>query len=211
MAKKKYYVVWKGKKTGILESWEECKESIHGFAGAEYKSFKTLDLAKKAYSEKYNDYKGKVIFETELSNEELELIGKPVLDSISVDAACNGSPGLMEYQGVNTNSKEVIFKQGPFYDATNNVGEFLALVHALALMKKSNDNRPIYTDSKTAIVWVTKYKCCNSMLEKTDKNEKVFELIERANKWLETNDINNKIIKWETKAWGEIPADYGRK
>lgn len=211
MTKKKYYVVWKGRKTGILESWKECSESIHGYKGAEYKSFLTLELAQKAYSENYNEYKGKTFFESELSDEELKLIGEPNLESISVDAACNAQTGQMEYQGVETESKKVIFKQGPYKAATNNIGEFLALVHALALMKKTNDKRPIYTDSKTAIVWVLKYKKCNSMLEKTVDNEKIFDLIERAEKWIEKNKFENKILKWETKAWGEIPADYGRK
>lgn len=105
MAKKKYYVIWEGRKIGIFESWDECKESIHGFAGAKYKSFLTLELAKQAFSEEYNDYKGKVFFESDLSQEELKLIGKPILKSISVDAACSGNPGLMEYQGVETETK----------------------------------------------------------------------------------------------------------
>ncbi|WP_299833997.1 viroplasmin family protein [uncultured Tenacibaculum sp.] len=211
MAKKKYYVVWEGRETGILESWDQCQKSIKGFSGAEYKSFKTLELAKKAYSESYNDYKGKNIFESELTNTELQKIGKPILNSISVDAACSGSPGTMEYKGVDTDTKEVIFLQGPFENATNNVGEFLALVHALAYMKKNNDLRPIYTDSKTAMTWVLKYKKCNSSLEKTKDNKKTFELIIRAENWLKKNEIVNEVLKWETKAWGEIPADFGRK
>jgi ribonuclease HI len=140
MAKKKFYVVWEGRNVGIFETWDECKESIHGFAGAKYKSFQTLELAKQAYSEEYDDYKGKKIFESELSEEELKLIGTPILKSISVDAACSGNPGLMEYQGVETETKKVIFKQGPFKEASNNMGEFLALVHALAYMKKAMIN-----------------------------------------------------------------------
>lgn len=210
MAKKKYYVVWEGRKTGILESWAECAESIHGFKGAKYKSFKTIELAKKAYYENYEDYKGKTIFETELSDEELKLIGKPNLNTISVDAACNMQNGQMEYQGVETKSKKVIFKQGPHKGATNNIGEFLALVHAVALMKKNGDKRPIYSDSKTAIGWI-KHKRCNTYADETEENKEVFDLIKRAENWLENNEIQNDILKWETKAWGEIPADYGRK
>lgn len=208
--KKKYYVVWKGSKTGILESWEECKNSIHGFKGAEYKSFKTLELAKKAYSENYDEYKGKTIFESTLTKEQLELIGKPNLETVSVDAACSGSPGIVEYQCVDTKTKEKIFHYGPLYESTNNIGEFLGLVHTLAHMKKTNDKRPIYTDSKIAMGWV-RDKTHRTNLEKCEQNEKSFELLERALKWLETNDIENKILKWETQAWGEIPADFGRK
>ncbi|WP_034893780.1 viroplasmin family protein [Gillisia sp. Hel_I_29] len=210
MAKAKYYVVWEGRKTGILESWTECKESVDGFKGAEYKSFKSLESAEKAYSENYDNYKGKKIFETELSDEELELIGKPNLNSISVDAACNMQNGQMEYQGVETSTKKVHFKQGPHKGATNNIGEFLALVHAVALMKNKGDNLPIYSDSKTAIGWV-KYKRCNTTATETKENKEVFDLIKRAENWLKNNEVENKILKWKTKAWGEIPADYGRK
>jgi ribonuclease HI len=210
MAKKKFYVVWEGRKIGIFETWEECKESIHGFNGAKYKSFQSLELAKQAYSEEYDNYKGKTFFESELSEEELKLIGAPILKSISVDAACSGNPGLMEYQGVETETKRVIFKQGPFKDASNNMGEFLALVHALAHMKKSNDIRPIYSDSKIAISWI-RDKTSRSNIQETENNKEVFELMERAEKWLISNEFTNKILKWETKAWGEIPADFGRK
>lgn len=208
--KKKYYVVWKGSKTGILESWEECKKSIHGFKGAEYKSFTTLELAKKAFSENYDEYKGKTIFESTLSKEQLELIGKPNLNSVSVDAACSGNPGIVEYQCVDTDTKKQIFHFGPLYESTNNVGEFLGLVHTLAHLKKTNDRRPIYTDSKTAISWV-KGKTYRTSLEKNERNSKSFELMDRAVKWLEENQIENEILKWETQAWGEIPADFGRK
>lgn len=211
MAQKKYYVVWDGFETGIFDSWEKCKLVTKGFPQAKYKSFKTFEIAKEAFSRNYYDYTGKKVFESELTKEELAQIGKPNFNTIAVDAACSGNPGVMEYQGVNTRSKEVIFKMGPFDDATNNIGEFLALVHALALMKQHNDNRPIYSDSKIAINWVTKYKKCNSQLEKTAKNTKVFKLINRAEKWINENSFKNKILKWETKAWGEIPADFGRK
>lgn len=207
---KKYYVVWKGSKTGILKSWDECKASIHGFKGAEYKSFKTYELAEKAFLGDYEDYKGKNIFESVLSEEELKLIGTPILDSVSVDAACSGSPGTVEYQCVDTKTKEKIFHYGPLYESTNNIGEFLGLVHTLAHMKKSKDRRPIYTDSKIAMGWV-RDKTHRSYLEKNERNKKSFLLLDRAVNWLKNNKIENKILKWETKAWGEIPADFGRK
>jgi ribonuclease HI len=208
--KKKYYVVWKGYKTGILESWDECKKSIHGFKGAQYKSFLTLVLAKKAYSESYEDYKGETFFESTLSNEQLKLIGKPNTETVSVDAACSGNPGTVEYQCVDTKTKAKIFYYGPLYESTNNIGEFLGLVHALAHLKKVKDKRPVYSDSKTAISWV-KAKEYSTSLEKKEINSKSFELLDRAIKWLKENEIENEILKWETQAWGEIPADFGRK
>lgn len=90
------------------------------------------------------------------------------------------------------------------------MGEFLALVHGLAFLKKYNSDRNIYSDSKIAIGWV-KRKKCNTKLKRTAQNKQLFELIERAEYWLKTNTYSTKILKWETKAWGEIPADFGRK
>ena len=39
MSKRKFYAVRKGKKTGIFNTWDECKEQVNGYSGAEYKSF----------------------------------------------------------------------------------------------------------------------------------------------------------------------------
>ena len=116
----------------------------------------------------------------------------------------------MEYRGVYVKTGEEIFRQGPFEDGTNNVGEFLALVHGLALLKQRNLDMPLYSDSKTAISWVKKRKAATK-LERTARNAPIFELIERAEKWLQTNSFKTEILKWETEAWGEIPADFGRK
>ena len=44
-----------------------------------------------------------------------------------------------------------------------------------------------------------------------NNNKEVFVLIQRAINWLNTNSYSTKIVKWETKKWGEIPADFGRK
>lgn len=46
MAAKKFYAVKKGKVTGVFKTWEECKASVDGFPGAEYKSFTTVEEAK---------------------------------------------------------------------------------------------------------------------------------------------------------------------
>ena len=140
----------------------------------------------------------------------LKKIGQPNYNSISVDAASSGNPGKMEYRGVDTKTKKQLFIQGPFEEGTNNIGEFLALVHGLAILKKNKSDRILYTDSRTAMSWVKK-KNCNTKLEHNQKNKPVFDLVERAIEWLKSNTYNTVIVKWETKAWGEIPADFGRK
>ena len=156
---KKYYTVWKGHHTGVFESWDDCKAQIKDFQGAQYKSFSTFDAAKKALKGNYKDYIGKSKkFKSELSSEQLKKIGRPNYNSISVDAASSGNPGKMEYRGVDTKTKNQLFIQGPFDQGTNNIGEFLALVHGLALLKQKKSNRILYTDSRTAMSWVRKKK-----------------------------------------------------
>ncbi|MBT8393368.1 MAG: ribonuclease H [Flavobacteriaceae bacterium] len=208
--KKKYYTVWKGHHTGVFDSWDDCKAQIKDFQGAQYKSFSSFDAAKKALKNSYKEYVNKSKFKSELSEEQLIKIGKPNFNSISVDAASSGNPGKLEYRGVDTKTKKELFKQGPFDEGTNNIGEFLAIVHGLAFLKQRNSSRIIYTDSRTALSWVKK-KTCNTKLKGSDKNKPLFDLIKRALEWLNKNEYSTTIVKWETKAWGEIPADFGRK
>lgn len=210
MAKKKYYVVWVGRQTGIFETWEDCNEQIFGYPKAVYKSFKTKELAEQALNSSSKEFIGKDIFETELTEEQLKKIGDPIKDSISVDGAWNTTTGIVEYQGVHTETGKVLFKAGPFEDGTNNIVEFLAIVHALAYCKEKEIKLPIYSDSRNAIGWV-RDKEARTNHEKSDKNIKLFELIDRAIKWLNENTYKNEILKWETRAWGENPADFGRK
>lgn len=208
--KQKYYVVWRGKNPGIYHNWEACKAEIEGFKNAEYKGFDSLEEAQIAYNSNYAQYKGVKKGQGELSASDLMRIGEPNYHSIAVDAASSGNPGPMEYRGVDTRSRKTLFKQGPFEEGTNNIGEFLAIVHALAYLKKRKSDRIIYTDSRTAMSWVRK-RSCNTQLRKTVKNKPLFDLVQRAEDWLKKNSYNTPIVKWETKAWGEIPADFGRK
>jgi len=208
--KKKFYVVWKGKNPGIYESWEACKLQIAGVKGAQYMSFSSNEKAKEAYNSPYEAFKGKKKKEPSLSTKDLLKIGDPSMHSISVDAASSGNPGIMEYQGVDTKTKKRLFKQGPFPEGTNNIGEFLAIVHGLAYLKERKSDRIIYTDSRTAMSWVRK-KHCNTKLKPNAKNKTLFSLIDRAVNWLKENSYNTPVVKWETTAWGEIPADFGRK
>lgn len=208
-SKNKYYVVWVGHSTGIFKSWDECKQQIHGYEGAKYKGFKSLDEAESAFAKSPSDVIGKkVVAEVDVAL--FDRPNGPIANSFSVDAACSGNPGKMEYKGVYTYSGTEVFCQGPYEDATNNIGEFLALVHALAWMKQQKLDLPIYSDSRIAMGWVAKKKC-NTKLVRTAKNGKVFELIARAETWLRTNKYSTKILKWDTRNWGEIPADFGRK
>ncbi len=208
MAKQKFYVVWRGRKPGIYKTWDECRAQILGFKDAVYKSFPTKIEAEEAYRESARNHVGKSSSEPTPAHP--RQYGNPVWDSICVDAACDTTTGLMEYQGMYLKTKKMLFHQGPYKNGTNNIGEFLAVVHALSYCAKHKLNIPVYSDSRTALVWVGNKKA-KTKLVKTSGNNILFELIERAEKWLKNNQYPNKILKWETDAWGENPADFGRK
>lgn len=208
--KNNYFVVWDGKTPGIYASWNECKRQTDGYPGAKYKGFATREEAEKAMNSSCWEYIGKNVKAKAPDPALMAKYGLPNMESLSVDAACSGNPGAMEYQGVYTRTGEVVFKQGPFTEGTNNIGEFLALVHGLAFLKQRKLDYPIYTDSKNALAWL-KTRKVKTKLPPSPVNRDVFELIERAEKWLRENDYSTTILKWHTEAWGEIPADFGRK
>jgi ribonuclease HI len=208
VAKKNFYVVWNGVRPGVYSSWTDCKAQVDGYDGAIYKSFPNKAEAEKAYNESPWLYVGK---KAEAGKKvPIQNIPEIIQDSLSVDAACSGNPGLLEYRGVYVKTGQEIFKQGPFEKGTNNIGEFLALVHGIALLKQKNFSIPVYSDSVNAIKWVREKKC-KTKLERVPENESLFYMIERAEKWLRENTYTTQIIKWKTNEWGEIPADFGRK
>jgi len=207
MPKQKFYVVWKGRKTGIFTSWAECEKQVKGFVGTEYKAFGTREEAESAFRSKYEAFKGR----SSSLGKWKEADEQPILPSISVDAACKGSPGKMEYRGVDTDTGREIFSVGPFPDGTNNVGEFLAVVHALTWLEKHDKEMPVYSDSENAIAWVNT-GVCKTNLKHTGKNALIFAMIRSAENWLAEYELDDDaVLKWDTKEWGDIPADYGRK
>lgn len=204
MSKVKFYVVWKGRKPGIYNTWPECQAQVMGFEEALYKSFSTRKEAEAAY--KKNPWS---VLNKKSKSANSTSSASIIPNSLSVDAACSGNPGKMEYRGVHVTSKEEWFRM-KFPLGTNNIGEFLAIVHGLAELNRRKINIPIYTDSATALAWVRKKKC-GSKLEENAATAPLFELIRRAEKWLNENSWTQPLLKWETEKWGEIPADFGRK
>lgn len=235
MAKQKYYVVWNGPSPGVYSSWEACQEAVSGVSGAKYKSFKSQAEAEDAFEMGEEAYEEAKASDDRTSNNSsksgnsgnsgsscdtskpirpaynpAKLPAEAIREAIAVDAACSGNPGAMEYRGVYLADGKEIFHYGPVH-GTNNIGEFLAIVHGLALLKqKGLDNMPIYSDSVNAQLWVRKHHC-KTTLVRNDQTEKLYQMIERAEAWLRNNTYKNPIIKWQTDKWGEIPADFGRK
>jgi ribonuclease HI len=210
MPKKRYYVVWKGRKRGIFNSWEECEAQVKGYVDAQYKAFDSRAEAEHAFTRPYTEYKGKP------SSTQRWLFSpeKPILPSITVDAACSGSPGPVEFRGVETETGTQIFRDGPFSSGTNNVGEFLAIAQAVIWLEERHLDWPIYSDSENAIGWVKAGKCRTKLVH-MKTNERLFNFIARAEAYLGSSNTavarKPRILKWDTLAWGENPADFGRK
>jgi ribonuclease HI len=204
--KAKYYVVWKGRRTGVYSSWEACAAQVQGFPGARFKAFASRLAAEKALRGS-----GPSSSDTPAARKEwLFSPHPPVAESWCVDASCSGNPGRLEFRGLDLRTGRQIFHEGPFEHGTNNVGEFLAIVQALRLLEQKHSPLSVYSDSSTAIGWVRKRRC-NTDLAADEKNDILFELISHAEDWLDCHAHANPILKWDTDAWGEIPADFNRK
>ena len=224
--KQKYYVVWQGKQPGIYTDWDTCKEQVVGIQGAQYKSFDTLPEAEQAIRLPYHSVvplstpsapgtpksqNSSVLFidVNGMTAIRDDAVNPPVLDALAVDAACSGNPGVMEYQGIYIPTRTRLFHyQAP--KGTNNIGEFLAIVHGLSYLKKHHLNQIIYSDSVNAISWVRQKKCKSKLPEDASTAE-LWDYVHRAENWLKTNTYTTEIRKWDTDHWGEIPADFGRK
>ena len=213
MAKTKYYVVWKGRKRGIFPTWAECEKQVKGFVGAEFKAFESAAEARLAFAAGYAKHRGKPASQGKWKRS----ASQPRLPSLCADAACSGSPGWLEYRVVETETGQQLLREGPLAEGTNNVGEFLAIVEALRWLRRHRLDWPIYSDSENAITWV-RARRCNTKLKRTAANRRLFEMIGRAVADLptlldETAGATGRplILKWETKTWGENPADFGRK
>ncbi len=205
MAKHKFYVVWKGRRPGVYAEWEACEAQVKGFSGAQYKAFPTREMAEAAFRQPYEQQVGKSV-----SLQGWLLAPQPpIVPSLCVDAACNGTSGTLEYRGVLTESGEQVFHAGPFTDGTNNVGEFLAIVLGMEWLANKGYDWPIYSDSAIAIGWVKAGKC-KTDLERLPSNQLLFELMRQAEETLKGLKAYT-LLKWDTQAWGENPADFGRK
>ena len=218
--KQKFYVVWVGREPGVYDNWNDCEEQILNFPGAKYKGYSSAYEAAQAFRNGGGDGNaadlGSILIAA--SDKRVADPAKPDWmsnpdidhDAWAVDASCQGNPGIMEYRGVEIATGRVIFKMGPFQQGTNNIGEFLAIVHALAEMYRRQEWHNIYSDSKTAMAWI-RNRQVKTQLKPTDSNARIFELMGRALAWIRTHSWPVKVMKWQTELWGEIPADFGRK
>jgi len=202
--KKKYYVVWIGKTPGVYETWPLCEAQVKGYVGARFKSFPTQVAAWAAYKE------GPTQSPAQQPQMDWRRVAEIDPNGIAVDAACARNPGPLEYRGVSLSTGQILFEQKAMKKGTNNLGEFIAIVSALALCQKNKWTVPIYTDSETALAWL-KNKKVKSELPRDHDSEEVWGQVDKALEWLAQHNYPNPVLKWQTEKWGEIPADFGRK
>ncbi len=223
--RQKFYVVWVGQDPGIYDNWAECFRQVANFPNARYKSFASREEAVDAYRnmpEDNGNFFREMALRRKTAQAEHKLAPRPDfssipgirLDAIAVDGACAGNPGRMEYRAVRVIDGAEVFHIGAqkALTGTNNIAEYLAMIHLAALLKKAGDNTtPIYTDSKNTLAWLKKGRS-KTTLERTEATAETLDLLARADAWLAANEpIANPILKWQTDMWGEIPADFGRK
>lgn len=224
---KRYYAVFKGRHPGVYDDYNDAMEQVDGYEGAVFKSYATPEEAASAYRRgtvrdtaaqlgsfliNASRHRKKPEKDDDRIERHPDYFSFPEIDlkGWAVDASCLGNPGVMEYRGVELMSGKELFKVGPFKKGTNNIGEFLAIVHALALMARMNENHTIYSDSVSGMAWVRNRKVKTQLARNAD-TEQLFRMMERAMSWLNTHRYDTKILKWDTDRWGEIPADFGRK
>lgn len=195
----KWYIVWEGHTPGVYDNWGECKRQIHCAAGARYKSYKDITRAE-----------AEQIYQAGQTENQLEQ-EEVAPDAIAVDASVPRQPRRdgVPWCGGGNGRRSVPWQKYPL--GTNNMGEFLAIVHAMAYMAELNYYQPIYTDSATALKWVQRGKC-----QKHPRTQRTTALLWQHMKRAETvaasADLSRyQIRKWTTKLLGEIPADFGRK
>lgn len=210
---RKYYVVWEGRAPGVYDSWEEAEAQVKGFPGARYRAFSDADTAVQMFRRGPGSDMDiiRTIASHRSQDVNYEAFPEIRLDALAVDGACSRNPGPMEYRGVWVATGQEVFRVGPLEGGTNNIGEYLAIIHAAALLARQGLTQvPIYSDSRTAQAWIRAGRA-RTTVQRTAANGALMDILDRANAWLASHRIANPVLKWDTERWGEIPADFGRK
>ena len=124
---------------------------------------------------------------------------------IAVDAAHSTKNRMTEYRGIDLKTGQIIFHE-KLGNQTVNIGEFPAIVEGVKhIYETGYTPKVIFSDSMVAITWFVN--------RKTASGKRNMELM-KAEAFIRIMDEkikDIKVIHWDNKAWGEIPADFGRK
>lgn len=166
----KFYVVWKGRETGIFTDWATCKKQIERFSGARYKSFPSRSEAEAAFSgsaggasssgKPGSAKRGGAASPKTYSAAEVDALDATT--KIFTDGGCEPNPG-------NAGSGIAVYRKGELSElwyglynpnGTNNTAELNALHQAMMLSQKEiTDGRStaIFCDSKYSIQCITQW------------------------------------------------------
>ncbi len=199
---RRYYVVWRGRRPGVYDSWEACAEQVQGYPNALYRAYPSRALAEKAFR-----------MGPEAAWLPTWALAEPGPErpSLAVDASASRPRGPVAYRGVLLQPRgkvQPVF-EGRLGEATVPLGEFLALVRALQWLDAHEQRMPVYTDSTTALGWFHRGGPSPTALERTPEDAR--RSLEEALRWLQQHPGPWDVRLWETAAWGENPADFGRK
>ena len=212
---KKYYVVWKGHKTGIFNTWNECKSQIDGFSGARFKSFSSIQEAELAYQNNPNITLTKPLTNlkkqktksssSSLSQKKIEAL--PLDIKIFTDGGCEPNPGQAGTgMAVYKNNCLSELWHGLYEpNGTNNTAELHGLNQALRLTKKKlNEGYTvgIFCDSKYSIDCITKWahgwkkkgwKKANGDIKNLDLIQEIYALYQEISSKVTIHHVNGHI------------------
>jgi ribonuclease HI len=189
----KHYAVFSGRQTGVYDTWDACKTQVDKFKGAVFKSYPDLAQAEEALA-----------CYTPTTKAERPTVG------VCADAAYSSKTKLLQFRVVHIESLEMVYGNR-FENCENatNIGEFLGLVRAIKYVLDNQMDCPIYSDSATAIHWAQNKRVKSDCLQ-NKKNKALPPMIAAALEYLHSISLP-AIVKWDTRIWGEIPADFGNK
>ena len=150
---KYFYVVRKGRRTGIFTTYAECEAQVKYYPGAIYKIFSTLAAAE--YALKYGWNRSNKM-PSNFNNCKVEInVSLPSSPCLCTDGS-KIKLNSIEYRTVEYPSRKELFRYGPYPNGSNNIAEFLGLVATIRYCKHHSIELPIYTDSSVALIWVKK-------------------------------------------------------
>lgn len=165
----KYYVVWKGRETGVFHDWSTCKKHIDHFPGARYKLFKTKAEADAAFKGSAGGSTGPTSSQAGVKKKPgvktytaVEIKGLEIATKIYTDGGCEPNPGQAG-SGIAVYRDEQISElwYGLYNpNGTNNTAELNALFQAMIMAKdelKKDRSVAIFCDSKYSIQCVTQW------------------------------------------------------
>ncbi|MCW8346049.1 ribonuclease H family protein [Vibrio sp. ZSDZ65] len=220
---KKYYVVWKGRETGIFSTWADCKAQVDKFTGAKFKSFPTLAEAEQAFGS--NGATGNSPVKTRTSAMSLatgakkntkakakplsqqDIAAMPLDIKIFTDGACDPNPGqagtgLAVYQ----NNALVELWYGKYQaNGTNNTAELNGLHQSMHLAKThllAGRSVAIYCDSMYSIQCMTTWakgweakgwKKSGGEIKNLDLIKPMFELYQQISNQVAIHHVNGHV------------------